>query len=85
MGNHPRRLRDFFAGNSNRERPSSPRETDELMDEITVAHELDLEGIARELNQSHRRLWHKVEDELEQGSKPRLRDRLKRLTDRNDD
>lgn len=69
MSNRPRRLRDFFNQLPDVVRSSSPRETDELIDEIAANHEIDLEGVAHELNQSHRRLWHTVENEIEEESK----------------
>lgn len=78
MENRPRRLRDFFDRRSHADRPLSPCETDELIDEIAATHELDVEGFAREAMQSHRRLWHTAEDEMERNSKRRLRDKLLR-------
>lgn len=76
MENRPRRLRDFFEQRSLADRPSTHRETDELIDEIAATHEPDVEGFAHEAMRCHRRLWHKVEDEIERGSKRRLRDRF---------
>lgn len=69
MNTRPRRLRDFFNQLPNRDRSTTPIETDELIDEITATHELDIEGIALDINRSHRRLWHKVENEIEEESK----------------
>jgi len=80
MDNRPRRLRDFFnprlssnalIGEPKVAKPSRSRETDELIGEVAATSELDVEGFARELGQSHRRLWHTVEDELEEDLKRR--------------
>jgi len=73
MENYRKRLRDFFNQQPNKDSLSKSHETDELIDDIVEDSKPDVEGIARELHQSHRRLWHKVEDELEIDFRPRLR------------
>ena len=71
MNNRPRRLRDFFDRKPNAKQPLTSRETGELIDDLAETSELDVEGFAREANQSHRRLWHRVEDEIKEDSKRR--------------
>ena len=66
MDYRPRRLRDFFDPPPNADKPPPPRETDELIDAVAESDPVDVEGFADRLKQSDQRLWHAVEDELQE-------------------
>lgn len=69
MDNRLRRLRNFFNPPPKVDRPTSPgkaRQAGELLDEVAATFDVDVEDLARELGQSHRRLRHTIEDELEE-------------------
>ncbi len=69
MDQRPRRLRDLFnpPPGADAARPPSPRDTGNPIDEVAVGEEIDVEGIARQIAQGERRLWHSVEAELKDG------------------
>lgn len=69
MDHRPKRLRDLFnpPPDADAARPPSPLDTDGLIAEIAAGEEIGVEEIARQLRQGERRLWHSVEEELNDG------------------
>ena len=64
------RLRDFFAGHKEPPPRRPPYDTEDLIDMALDGDDPDIEGFARKAAKERRKLWHKLEDSIDQGKTP---------------